>query len=520
MKKRKTCFVTGVLLAVTALGASGCDKMVHTTVIAEQMEGEGQVQASAPAGVGSVSEQVKAPERYTVNTSWDQAVMTQDYVDDPEQEKLKTAGIYAGDVVWGDDTDTEYGAAEGEPGRELQSEVQAALDTADEGMVSRNVTEQHITLTADADIEVPEAEAIHLKRIRAVPLQEETAKKWIEVLTGGEQNVETEAADGESGGRNGTVTGKMTVDQLPYTYIYQQLPQQNDADKYGTEGQRFLVNADWASIRRTADGLENTETGERITGTVRTREDCLKETERLLRAMGLSEFIQNCYISSEKVTYGWQAAEDENTLISRTTLVLERSVDQIPVTGTFFEEYPLYQEGTAESTEGAKLWMPEFLQLGYTEGRLVDFSYIEPVEISDYSDEALFLLPFEEIRQIFENTIGEKMVGAGNDTDKVTENQDGIVTVWKQYPDTVFDNVAVNIHKVRLGYMRVRDEEALTAGTKEGLLIPVWDFFGTWTASGTQENGKTVGEKMESEDISLLTIDARDGTVLQRMVGY
>lgn len=164
--------------------------------------------------------------------------------------------------------------------------------------------------------------------------------------------------------------------------------------------------------------------------------------------------------------------------------------------------------------------MPEFLQLGYTEGRLVDFSYIEPVEISDYSDEALFLLPFEEIRQIFENTIGEKMVGAGNDTDKVTENQDGIVTVWKQYPDTVFDNVAVNIHKVRLGYMRVRDEEALTAGTKEGLLIPVWDFFGTWTASGTQENGKTVGEKMESEDISLLTIDARDGTVLQRMVGY
>ena len=58
----------------------------------------------------------------------------------------------------------------------------------------------------------------------------------------------------------------------------------------------------------------------------------------------------------------------------------------------------------------------------------------------------------------------------------------------------------------------------------EAVLIPVWDFYGTWTSKepeyeyGNGEDGPVIGDvTMDAAGVPLLTIDARDGSVIQRI---
>lgn len=79
----------------------------------------------------------------------------------------------------------------------------------------------------------------------------------------------------------------------------------------------------------------------------------------------------------------------------------------------------------------------------------------------------------------------------------------------------------MTITKVQLGYMRVQSESS----EAEANLIPVWDFYGTWTSKepeyeyGTgNEDGPVMGNvTMDTAGVPLLTIDACDGSVMQRM---
>lgn len=59
----------------------------------------------------------------------------------------------------------------------------------------------------------------------------------------------------------------------------------------------------------------------------------------------------------------------------------------------------------------------------------------------------------------------------------------------------------------------------------EAILIPVWDFYGTWTSEEPEyEYGNGAGDGpvignviMDDAGVPLLTIDARDGSVIQRV---
>ena len=70
----------------------------------------------------------------------------------------------------------------------------------------------------------------------------------------------------------------------------------------------------------------------------------------------------------------------------------------------------------------------------------------------------------------------------------------------------------VTIDRITLGYARIYDPGM---DSTVGLLVPVWDFFGT--------NKFTIdGESRTQDDPahSLLTINAADGTVISRDYGY
>ncbi|WP_278338428.1 FKBP-type peptidyl-prolyl cis-trans isomerase [Desulfovibrio piger] len=73
----------------------------------------------------------------------------------------------------------------------------------------------------------------------------------------------------------------------------------------------------------------------------------------------------------------------------------------------------------------------------------------------------------------------------------------------------------VTITEVSLTLMRIRDK-----GSSQGTIVPVWDFWGSWSwyAPGTDtsevmQNGVSCRQPM-------LTLNAVDGTVVSRLFGY
>jgi hypothetical protein len=73
----------------------------------------------------------------------------------------------------------------------------------------------------------------------------------------------------------------------------------------------------------------------------------------------------------------------------------------------------------------------------------------------------------------------------------------------------------MTVTEARLGLMRVIEQN----NTKQGLLIPVWDFFGSTTQTVVQD-GKEYVDTYKSATRSLLTINAIDGAVIDRQQGY
>ncbi len=71
-----------------------------------------------------------------------------------------------------------------------------------------------------------------------------------------------------------------------------------------------------------------------------------------------------------------------------------------------------------------------------------------------------------------------------------------------------------NIRKITLGYSRIYDP---STENDKGLLVPVWDFFGGFDIKGEEYESKNSGEHSNQ---SFLTVNAVDGTVIDRGLGY
>lgn len=125
---------------------------------------------------------------------------------------------------------------------------------------------------------------------------------------------------------------------------------------------------------------------------------------------------------------------------------------------------------------------------------LVDMTYSNPYTIGNIKTENLNLLSFSEIMKIY-----EKMM--------VVTNADNM-----QYENSR----VYNIDRIVLGYARIY-EPSTDAHT--GILIPVWDFFGSMT-SESEYNGETESNTSKDPNESFLTINAVDGSIIDRNLGY
>lgn len=132
----------------------------------------------------------------------------------------------------------------------------------------------------------------------------------------------------------------------------------------------------------------------------------------------------------------------------------------------------------------AESWPYERVMFIIDDTGIVEFLWESPYEVTGQDVKHTKLMPFKDIQSIF-----SKM----------------ILVTQAQYGGDV--KLTLNIDEVRLGMMRIQDKN----GSGNGLLVPVWDFFGTMTMDG---------QELPKERISYLTINAIDGSIIDRMKGY
>lgn len=156
-----------------------------------------------------------------------------------------------------------------------------------------------------------------------------------------------------------------------------------------------------------------------------------------------------------------------------------RVVDKIPITVTDQGGNLVYWNGNEMS------WLCEKIEVIYDEEGLQSFIWVNPQTITTMEEENVFLLPFSEIREIFEEMMNTILL------------QEGVYgEFW--------------IDEIRLGYMRIGGDSTEQG---DGLLVPVWDFIGN--APIDEYGAENLGQEAGSR-ISYMTINAMDGSIIMR----
>ena len=140
-------------------------------------------------------------------------------------------------------------------------------------------------------------------------------------------------------------------------------------------------------------------------------------------------------------------------------------------------------------------WTYETLKIVVSKDGLEELFYTSPYEMGKTQVENVKLLDFEEIKQIYTEMMQYK--------------------VSNQMDNEYLKDYQVNIDRITLGYARIYNP---AQDNRSGLLVPVWDFFGNseMTLNGEAETH----DKSSIPNDSLFTINAIDGTIIDRGLGY
>lgn len=262
---------------------------------------------------------------------------------------------------------------------------------------------------------------------------------------------------------------------------------------------------------------EKKEREERFQNYIKAGSGQISEKEAKEKVSGLVSGDWEIFESSSK------ALTEGSTTLEKDDFIFERMIDGVPVNYVRETSLPVNEQALEWENEDGTLhegqsegWENEVLTMDFCSGTLQSFLHRNPIEASNASDERLFLLPFDEVKDIFEKTITLQVM---------TEDRNRLISVdggsHYRYPSIDAQSAEITITKVQLGYMCMPDSEG---SDTEAVLIPVWDFYGTWTSKepeyeyGNGEDGLVMGDvTMDDAGVPLLTIDARDGSVIQRI---
>ena len=154
---------------------------------------------------------------------------------------------------------------------------------------------------------------------------------------------------------------------------------------------------------------------------------------------------------------------------------------------------------TPENEPAPGVWGYEEIRVNVNAEGVVYFQWRNPCTEPEILKENNTLLPFSDIAEIF-----AKMFFVKNSYYEAINQKNGFVTIHN-----------INVDKVELNFMRIRDKYNLSEGT----IVPVWDFWATTSAHAGDEAHKDLVYDGEYYEI-VLTINALDGTIIDRALGY
>lgn len=497
--KKKEAAVLGMALCLLSLTLAGCQDSAQTQeeiVTPKQEESqEGQDAEPLPEGggtqetdqaddegtvAGAIADQVKAPESY----SWESgdgmvSVKVDAPIVIPQGEGFKTWRVQSR-VFTQEDYDrvsqTLLGGAE--------------LWNRDEELMEGS----HGFTAAEIDARIAELEA----------RKEENAKQGIEAtVKEGSKDKSLDEQIEEWRRLKENAPEEPSLVAVPAVVSYTESTEYEEENwLYGTasvDGRDFFVSLDnnlrddwrWINFEVRCEEANsnfiNIADGTSVAAAELPKEEIKGMAQEAMEAMGFTDFA----VAGEEFFSSFSGVEREESTIAQVDQVgygvyFTRLLEGIPVTYT-------HAGGNSMEEDVDVSWPYENIWLIYTKGGFANFQWIDPYQIEKESDEYVFLLPWSEIQGIFEEMLVKKY------EDFFAENK-GV-------------KVSFDINEVRLGYMRVIEK----GNVFEGRMVPVWDFFGSETINyPDMSEPYMLGGPYES----WLTINAMDGTIIDRELGY
>ncbi len=195
------------------------------------------------------------------------------------------------------------------------------------------------------------------------------------------------------------------------------------------------------------------------------------------------------YYDAAAVIDGLRAAEDNETVPIGYQLFFTRDYNGVQATYAVPGGAP--DGGGPSDAVYSEDYPQEALMIVVTEKGIFSVSYSAPQTVSAVETENASLLPFEEVKRIFDQNI-------------VLTRSSG--------------DLYIRIDHVRLGMMRIAQPNS-----QDFLVVPVWDFIGgSITESEFTEHSDEDYWNMipDNPNVSYLTVNAINGAVISRSLGY
>jgi hypothetical protein len=138
-----------------------------------------------------------------------------------------------------------------------------------------------------------------------------------------------------------------------------------------------------------------------------------------------------------------------------------------------------------------QVWKNELLTVYVDDYGIIGVAYTSPTKIDEVVNNSIALMPFEDIVKIFEEQI-------------FLSNQ------WQE--DSIEEQIFY-IEKIKLGLAKVISENKY-------YYIPVWDFYGRWYTKYKNDESMNAEHTKTEYGYSYFTINANDGSVINRTEGY
>ena len=212
------------------------------------------------------------------------------------------------------------------------------------------------------------------------------------------------------------------------------------------------------------------------------------KADLLLSALGIDHVG---LMRAEKVYGGGGCADNDLRCLYR--LSYSRAVNDINETWTLNSGALLDTDDDGDMRTTVPSWAYERIMIYVDAKGIAGFYWMSPYAILDTEIENAKVLPFDEVLNVFEKMIFVKHAGLTN-------------------ADKNEMKITFHITRMELGLARINYRNDYNSA----LLVPAWDFCGYLPVNGeiTEE------EKLLANKNSFLTVNAIDGSIIDRALGY